>query len=834
MSDRVFRGGVLICRRFDFVLVVVAMIAAISVLPGFTRQTHAQSQLLISEPLSVRELDRYAQLLELSPEQRVALDDAHLTYRSEFEKLESGPIAELRELMSKMSGGVPDAKLFRSFLRQRGDVQTKIAALDQKFIDGLAASLDSTQEAVLPRIRLARKRTAASSDQLVQQMSGGEPADLLWITLPTLKDLPLDQRDAADAILQTWERSSTPDFTTLQESSTAFLRAIMDAFKGTRFEDMDQQDLMQDPEAVGELMQLMQNAFKEAGKEAREVSTDMRERTTASMKQLASVLPPSAGWRIYRGVFEKSYSQYLWSFSSAPSAPQFVAWLERSDIEPEMRAKISDAFTGVWQQERAVLDSMIDDVNEFLEDYDPMQMAMAMQGGDDDDVINPWEFAQELQEEHSDMGASGLAILAEITGDPTGPFGIIVNENAREFGPTTAPMASEDDLDDMRSGRNMGAVSRLSRREFRTILKTAGVSGDDESRMLEEFKTFAEEFDADSPVQKYTDAQSSMWGRDPESGQMTGPTRESIDRVTSARRDATRLSSEQNARLLDRLEATIEDESMRIRFRAARKRVDWQRLADTCNMMGWALGGEIPAMPQIIDDAIGETYDTVELIAEYVDSTRAIMTKLHDHVVKTTDYQFELQLATDDDPERAMAAQVERGQRFAAIRSDAMEMRNQLIAKNTDWIVSLDERLGGELVGALQRGLREAAYPRVYNDPIAMTRVLSNALKLDDLSETQREQVIEILSEYRPAYDALCERAVVALGRSAKAMNMTTQGEREDIMEVVAELEKVSFERNELSLRAANRLRAALREDQIARAGGIPNPDQATKLNPWG
>jgi hypothetical protein len=140
--------------------------------------------------------------------------------------------------------------------------------------------------------------------------------------------------------------------------------------------------------------------------------------------------------------------------------------------------------------------------------------------------------------------------------------------------------------------------------------------------------------------------------------------------------------------------------------------------------------------------------------------------------------------------------QIELDERRAALRAELINLNHT----TRDAVAAmLDEAKAAALTAAYKR----AAWPEVYRDGQSILPALEAALALDDLPTNQRSAVYELMLEHRRDYETLCDRIIEA-GSDWSAR------------------QRFSFERDELSRRAARRLRSLLSDDQVRRIGGLP------------
>ena len=89
----------------------------------------------------------------------------------------------------------------------------------------------------------------------------------------------------------------------------------------------------------------------------------------------------------------------------------------------------------------------------------------------------------------------------------------------------------------------------------------------------------------------------------------------------------------------------------------------------------------------------------------------------------------------------------------------------------------------------------------------------------------QRGGLNEIAGEYRPAYEEMSRQMVeLSSSREQGAGGMEVDWQAQERRQ--AAMSKLRFDRDELSARAANRMRLMLTEAQIAAIGGLPDPPE--------
>lgn len=165
--------------RFRFravapVLLVVGLLVSLTFTPVAAAQGTQGS---LPDPISTRELMRYADRLDLSAEQRHALESLHDEYKRDFRTLREGEIATFLDEMRSMQsiGGMPKRETMEAFFKRMEQLEAKIKRRDNRLFDRLQTLLTEEQSAMLPRVRLARERQRYRSQQMMAMMTMGRP-----------------------------------------------------------------------------------------------------------------------------------------------------------------------------------------------------------------------------------------------------------------------------------------------------------------------------------------------------------------------------------------------------------------------------------------------------------------------------------------------------------------------------------------------------------------------------------------------------------------------------------------------------------------------------------
>jgi hypothetical protein len=139
------------------VFTLVALIAG----PAFAQGTSG----VVPDPISARDLDRYASLLQLSPQQRLALEVPHDAYLNEFGVLRETEIEAYLQESAKLQFGFfgMSAEEIETGLEGREKIMRRIRELDRRLFNATRDVLSEEQVARMMRVEQARERARHGS-----------------------------------------------------------------------------------------------------------------------------------------------------------------------------------------------------------------------------------------------------------------------------------------------------------------------------------------------------------------------------------------------------------------------------------------------------------------------------------------------------------------------------------------------------------------------------------------------------------------------------------------------------------------------------------------------
>ncbi|MCL4209999.1 MAG: hypothetical protein HRU76_06365 [Phycisphaeraceae bacterium] len=153
-------------------------------------------------------------------------------------------------------------------------------------------------------------------------------------------------------------------------------------------------------------------------------------------------------------------------------------------------------------------------------------------------------------------------------------------------------------------------------------------------------------------------------------------------------------------------------------------------------------------------------------------------------------------------------------ERFGRARVTASE---QLAEVNREWIERLIARVDDPLKPVIRERYLEAAYPEVYPDPTAATRLFDVIEAMDDLSDGQREVMSMLRQNWSNHHAVLCERMVETIHFRYWSMYAGKPSPIGNDQELWEALKSIGYEREALNQAQIGQVRPHLTGDQIAR-----------------
>jgi hypothetical protein len=152
-------------------------------------------------------------------------------------------------------------------------------------------------------------------------------------------------------------------------------------------------------------------------------------------------------------------------------------------------------------------------------------------------------------------------------------------------------------------------------------------------------------------------------------------------------------------------------------------------------------------------------------------------------------------------------------EKWREARKKLSDINDKVIAVNREMLAMAIDSLSTDGAWQVRLAYNQAAYPEIFRDERSAEKALQGALALPDLQDHQRDSINELAAAYRADFFAICEQMVSVREQRDFDMFGDAVPKKEDI-EREFTLERMRFDRNELSARARMQLAMLLTDEQ--------------------
>ncbi len=799
--------------------------------------------------ITAQEINAYAERLGLTPTQRVAIDPIHDAYKSEFDQLRVQIIepflARQREL--NMGGPAVGREVVKAMLEDLDRINGRVAQLDDRFFDQITPLLSGPQQAVLPRVRLARERVRLQSDPMMMAFEGST-ADLSGMFARGRIRLTPELLLQVDEILIPYEQRLTRRIAELSEVTGGMMLQMLDMMEEAGLLGLTQEEMMADPERMEAVMETAQRAFEEIGRQSREKAADLLEFNVATYRRLLTLLPPRSGAALRTEFLQGGIPFWFGGAADVPSAV-WMAAMDIADLPDEVRATIEAELLTAYAGENQLYDTVIDDHVATSASRNPMDFDM--------DAIDAFqqrtsEVVRALGQRRSEAEARVAALLGEdwrtrrtvsmddgsaVAGMPGGAGGFAATRNMVVV--VEDAEGSSADIDEARMAFEDLLPDRIGGRTLRGMAERIGIAREDRPILEILHEDYREAFTALASIETVEKLAEARWRVREEPNEPSAI--EKIRALNTARRAAFGEITGLEERFFDDLAATFGGTPERAaaveRERLARRLA---RLRHAIRYRNWTIRGgsdagrvDVAALVHGLEpfseaDRIAAAGPLEAYLSAAIPTGERMLEAVMELQVAEVRWQEEMASAATAGE---AAGSVGIGQRYAEVMetaSDRLEaIRDELAATARTSVSEIGAVLSAEGRRVLNVAWREAAFPRVYRDRLSVVGRVERALALEDLSGDVRRDLEGMLADYRDEWERLS--AEMAEHLEGHQMNMVNrqQVDWSEITEFQRRMSALASERADASIRAANQLRVLLNEGQLARIGGLPDPEDA-------
>jgi hypothetical protein len=802
---------------------------------------------MLPDPITTRDLTQYADRLGLDTSQRLAMEPIHDEYKTEFRKLRDDEIADFLEDMRSWQGmgGMPQREVVESFLKEMEGLLAKIKKLDNRLFDRLLPVLSEGQQPLLARVRLARERQRYLAQQMMAMT--GPTVDLSEILLAI--DLPPDLLAEVDPVVVLYERRLTTTMRQVSKASTRMFLDMFDAFEALGYGGMTEEELA-DPEVMTRMMEDMQQIWSEIAGTITESAAKIAQLNRKTYRRVAAFLPPETARDFRERYYRRAYPELSFMFAMG-RREWFERTIERNDLSDEQREALTATMDGFSQR----LDLMVDNAVKLVE---AQRETMSPFAFDQEAMQDYQQQLSKIQAKARELMTTTMGTLQEIVGAESVPGlvedaqqealalagveGVVASQNGQD---ARGDAEAEDAGDRMRRGAgriDQWVPGPISRREIARYADKLDLDDEKRSELQELHADYVQQFNAIDAIVELPAANQSLWQYDPTTGTTLPPTAEALEKVDRLRRKAIEEITRLERSFFDDVQALVSDEHTQTVTRLQTRRQRQTYNTDAARRYGYGFGrsaeGGIDLVDLVEDRALED--DDLQRIDSILMGYEELATDLFR---RRFEAQLAFQQATQKWSSEAQALQGDPGaaldyaRRYEEIVGDAskkLDVAARGVAKlNRQTMKALIDTLPEAAGGSIRRAYDRKAFPSVYNDPVSVDRQLTGALKLDDLTDEQREHLDGLAAAYRPEYERLCQAMVENVDRDQMNPMNFDPARMQEYQKREEQLQKLRFDRNELCYRAINRLKAVLSPEQIERIGGLPEAKEDEALISW-
>jgi Spy/CpxP family protein refolding chaperone len=820
-------------------------------------------------PISSHDLAGWSDQLDLSDEQRQAIDPFHEEYREAFRQLRDGEIEQyLQELGGMMGRGFRglDKEAIQDSLRKLDRLMTRISLLDEGLFSNMQSVLSDEQVAQLPRVMQARKRERFQTGASRMGGSMNRAARVDMSDLYYGLELTPDQRQATDPLVVQYEDRLTAATEDLYEASTRMFLVVVEALEdaGISFDTM-----REGGPPPADMMNAMRNAWTEANEKPREKAAAISDLNNQTLRRLTEFLPRDAASTLRDRYLGRAYPEVPRA-SQSEALKSFHAALRLPSLSPDLRADITAMAVQFRGSADQVVDEMIKAVDEYRNNAAPF--------GRGRDRSQRREYNQKLEGYRERLAGLDRTAVEAIEGllGPDLSQSVKIAAADTTFEDETSEPAGRDrrrpgssveeatDAFIAGIGPDPFLPSPITSRDV--ALYTKRLKLDDNDRFI--MKSLHQEYVSAFGQLKRTDIATLRAAlaaarpareerrqegprRGEENARPTGPTAQQVDEIYDLRSSALKSIQTLDGTFFDDIETLIaapEQAALVQRLRTARERSVYNRglEANPFDAMFGGRGGrhgrggprgpdmggqsnesgvDLSYLVERLDLGADQRTEMDKLLADYEANALDGFRRQYESVLKLRREieRLRAQRAQGDGNrrERDREAMQSRWENFRRLQENegrkATDDRKFMVDLNRATLAVLTEALPEEAAANLDRAYSHAAFPSIYSDPDSADRYLTTALQLRDLDESQRDGIDAIIAEYRPAHEKVADQIAEIHAARADEGNDFDRERWRTYQEQRNRIEVLDFERQEINAKALRRLREVLTDEQVER-----------------
>lgn len=822
---------------FTLLTTAIAMVLAL----GVGRSAHAQALPFVPEPVSTPELMGYADLLDLSDEQRLAILPIHDRYKAQYEEFNEREVQELLDRIITIgsqfrfgSFNIPAKAELEGVLEQFDRVVTRAEQIDRQFFQQLGAVLTDDQRRTLERARELRELEIIHEivSQLTSDINRGAGIDLGEM----VRRLPMseEERGRVEPALLSYERAYLREAKDAYKSLREAAQYAIESIDALGLRDLPQEELIQ-LFMDEEFQQRVAERFDEGSRPIQLDSHEMSQLNVETLRKIGPMLRPEFEDDLRHRFHRSGYRRYYDGLGE---------WRQRYRRALDLDALATsqrEAVRAQLETSRRQDDGLIDDIVDLVEKRREYRTFRMLEEGDAAELEEQIEAIQDRRERVAE--AANNALNGLLTPDLIAKIDDPDFEENREatasgvMGGAVAEASGGGQSAGGDSGRTPEEAEEEARRREREVRMRFGGMDDylpmwmsrSELRRLSEALGWEEEAGKQALLRTvYTDyrddyeaalddAESKL--EDDEDGDGdAGSNKPAIER----RDDLLTNLAAIDARFFDDLALLAESDGEARVIRSARRLRERTLKGELAKSMSSSFGEE-------------EAYvDLLAIILEQSDA-RGLVRALDEQL---SSYDQQMATLASERIENARTVRkrwrtverinaqggglTNRGMAEAAMdrwreaREDVAKINGRIRSLNRRMLDECMDRVSDDAAWELRFGYNQAAFPEIFEDGESAKDDFEQVRALPDLTPSQRESLNSIALDYRSRYFELSEKMVDL--RMAQDLDIVPfqMPDKETIQQFI-DLERLKQKRDEVNHRARLRLRLRLTDNQLDR-----------------
>ena len=781
----------------------------------------AQGLPMFPDPINTKTLVQYADRLELSVDQRLALEPLHDAYLDRFRRLRDKDMQAFQDHLLDIAINfmrsrfeIPERTELEQLIQEFEHVQSKIAGVDRSLFNEIEAILDDQQHLKLQRVRKQRRIQALRTVSLNigGNFNSGARADL--VELVEGLELSADEAALVEPVLVGYESVLLSRAKVLHGVLRAATTDMLDTLDELGLRDMTPEQMMQLGENQ-ELLEALRTKFDEASVPFQKAVHDISKLNLKTVRELMNVLSEGKTAelrdRYYKRVYQAVY------LSPGSYRRRYAEAVKLDNIAADLIEQIQLQRNEFVRQDDKLIDKLVDVVEESRE-YRTMEVLneenpetlyaklgdlptrrVALRKRADatlEALLGPELFAETTKQ-----------ILAAKQGGPA-EQPVVVQEPDRpprvtRDGELASDVASHAD----QRVKDPRLPNPISAGEFQRFVRRSNIGQGDSAVLDLLYQDYREKFDEILFIPLNPDKQVGADDSDqpkPEEDELLPQRLIALHEADGRFFDdvAIMAANEQQSKFVERL-------------RLLRQRNVYHDVT-TGYGPSWGDRGGIVDLVELVYE--------VELDQSTLQRISAVLDTYEIDVGPAFEERLELAKSAKRRLDAARrAGDSDAGPGVAEAIMEKWRQEQQRLIENRRRISAIAEshlaQVLSELSPVAAQELRFAynrrAFPDVYRDSIEIEKSIASILRLPNLADAQRTQIDAIARNFRARFMEISDKGIAILRERERESSRSSFGMPSRAMiERELQRERLEFDRDEICARAMMHLHLALSEAQ--------------------